>query len=148
MEYDNKYSKGIEAFLDFLVRAQKDHESSQCFLKEQEDLQQDILHKFEFVVMTYHQNAKLGRMATENRQERRQYKKTAEVTRPIAEFAQKNKNFINQMRNLLGEVRKIEKKQGSRAYAPKVMTWDDYFGKGEGNEDLRKQCPEGGAGRG
>ena len=141
-----RYSTYIKAFLDFLEQAQHDHDCAQDFLKEQEALQQDILHKFELVDMSYHETARLGKLAAEARQERRRHKETMEATEPVTRFMSKNKGFIYQLKDLLGDVRKVEKKQKARTYRPRVMSPEDYYGEGEQHEDKREQCPDGGHG--
>lgn len=122
------HSKHLEMFLAFLEECQNDYKKSQEFQKKQELLTQDIMHKFELEDMSYHEMAALSKTLKENRQERRRYKNLTEILEPVIGWIESNKKSINQLTNLMGQVRKIEKKQQERNYMPRVMSWEDYHG--------------------
>lgn len=126
-----KTSVYIEEFLNFLRNAQSEFSFSQEHQKEQEDLTQDILHCIELGELGYHDRAKMASYLKEAREERRQYKNRVEELACIVDFANINKKFINELEQLLGEVRKQERYHANRSYHPRVMT-DEYMAKRSG----------------
>lgn len=87
--------------------------------KESNDETQDILHSLELEKHEYKEYAKLGKELKAIRQYRRKAKDTIELTWPIVEWIEQHKSEIKSLENLLGVVRKAEKKMDNRIYIPK-----------------------------
>ena len=82
----------------------------------------DILHELELADMTTQERYKLSTELRNVRLRRRKYKDTVIQLEPIIEKLdnQKFKDGVNQTRQLLGELRKVEKHLGERYYVPRV----------------------------
>ena len=117
-----KTSKYIEEFLNFLRNVQNEYTWSTEKKKEQEDLTQDLLHCIELGELGYHERAKIAVYLMEARKERRQYKDRVEELECVVGFVNANKKFINELEQLLGEVRKQERYHANRSYHPRVLT--------------------------
>ncbi|MBO5523847.1 MAG: hypothetical protein J5986_09270 [Roseburia sp.] len=116
-----KISKHVEDFLNFLRNAQSEYTWSMEKEKEQDELTQDYLHLLELENLNYHERAKIAGYLSEARQERRQYKDSVEELKSVVEFVQGNKKFLNELEQVLGEVRKQEKYHMNRSYRPRVL---------------------------
>ncbi len=130
--YEINKSQYIELFLAFLKKTESEYMWSIEKEKEQDDLTQDILHCLELEDIGYHERARLAKYLAETRQERRKYKDTVEELKPIVEFIHENKKMLNIMEQLLGIVRKQEKRHKNRKYCPKVFNWKS---EGKASED-------------
>ena len=53
--------------------------------------------------------------------QRRDYKDAVEELEPIRTFADSNKKFVEQVKQLLGKVRKVEEYHAERSYKPRVL---------------------------
>lgn len=120
-----KTSKHIEDFLNFLRNAQNEYTWSMEKEKEQEELTQDFLHLLELEDLNYHERAKIAGHLTEARQERRQYKDSVEELKSVVEFVKANKKFLNELEQVLGDVRKQEKYHTNRSYHPRVLNEEE-----------------------
>ncbi len=58
---------------------------------------------------------------SKNRRARRQCKDTIEELEVLASWLDKNKAAVNQLKQALGEMRKVEKYHENRSYHPRVM---------------------------
>ena len=116
-----RVSEEIKQFLDFIREAESRYVMSQEAVKTEEDRTQDLLHAIEFESNTgkldeYAERLRLSRI------ERRENKDIVEELEPIIEFlnVQGNKKTMDQLTQLLGKVRKVEKYHESRSYHPRV----------------------------
>lgn len=114
-------SEIISSFLNLLQESKQTYNFAYENQKKEEDKTQDILHKIELDNLNYKERAKLATQLAENRKERRRYKDIAEETYDLYCFAENNKKFINNLTQLLGQVRKVEKYHKDRHYVPKVI---------------------------
>lgn len=114
-----KSSLYIENFLNFLRNCESEYGMAQADEKESNDETQDILHSLELEKHEYKEYAKLGKELKAIRQYRRKAKDTIELTWPIVEWIEQHKSEIKSLENLLGVVRKAEKKMDNRIYIPK-----------------------------
>lgn len=112
-------SKNIEEFLNFLRQCEQEYRMAQTDYQETNDETQDILHSLELDAHSYHEYAKLSKELVDIRKRRRVAKDTIFVTEPIVCFSDENKALIKAMERLLGDVRKVEKKQENRVYIPR-----------------------------
>ena len=91
--------------------------------KRQEDLTQDYLHTLELENLTRDERAKIAKLLSTNRRDRRYFKDRIEELEPIVTFFEDpaNKKCFNQLTQLLGTVRQAENYHASRSYIPKVL---------------------------
>ena len=81
------------------------------------------LNELELGEFSYSERSKIATQLVKNRQERRYHKDVVEEPEPIINFFDnpQNRNFMNQLTQLLGKVRKIESYHQNRVYVPKVI---------------------------
>lgn len=96
-------------------------------LKREDDLHNDILHKFELEKLSYSERCRLATVLVNNRKDRRYYKDHVEELEPIINHMKDPVSIkaINILKQLLGEVRKVEKYHRNRTYTPRVMKTKD-----------------------
>lgn len=116
-----KNSLHISSFLDFVREAESQYAFCAEEMKTQDKLTQDILHSIELDGLKSGERSKLATKLKTNRKDRRYYKDRVEEYAPVAEYIRKNKQIINGLTQLLGEVRKQEKYHENRTYFPKVL---------------------------
>ena len=101
----------------------KDYEYCIREMERLDKLTQDYLHMLELGDLKYAESAKLATQLQKCRQGRREYKDVVQVLAPLLEFLgdSRNKNILNQLREVLGKMRKVEKRQNHRVYYPRVL---------------------------
>ena len=116
-----KISEQIKSFLDFLDECQELNSMAYSGVGEEDKRHQDLIHAIEFE-HNPDKIAQIGIRLHQNRMERRVYKDLFEVTDPVVQFIRdpQNKKMLNQMKQLLGEVRKVEKRHENRTYIPRI----------------------------
>lgn len=112
-------SKSIKYFLNFMRECQEQYNINNSILQESDKEIQDILHKIELEKLSYHEYARLSIELSKIRQERRKAKDTIMVLEPIVSYLEQNKSIIDSLSELLGKVRKEEKRLENRFYLPK-----------------------------
>ena len=114
-------SEKIKAFLDFVEECQELNSMARNGVAEEDKRHQDLIHAIEFEENP-DRIAQIGMRIHQNRVERQVYKDLFEVTDPIVQFTQdsQNKKALDQMRQLLGKVRKVEKYHENRVYIPRI----------------------------
>ena len=117
-------SQFIKAFLDFIDNAKSEYNYNLEAMKNEERITQDYLHKLELEGLDYRERSKVATQLVANRQARRIYKDAVEELELIVEFFDEpqNKKVLNQLSQLLGQVRKVESYHERRFYIPKVIT--------------------------
>ena len=118
---DRKASDQIKAFLDFTEECRELNAMARSGVAEEDKRHQDLIHAIEFEENP-DRIAQIGMRIHQNRVERRVYKDLFEVTDPVVQFTQdsQNKKALDQMRQLLGKVRKVEKYHENRVYIPRI----------------------------
>ena len=116
-------SEYITEFLNFLSSIESSYKFCLAEMKKQEQLTQDYLHSLELDNLKYEERNKVATKLATNRKDRRYFKDRVEEYEPIVKFLneQKNKNVVNQLKQVLGEVRKAENYHKDRFYIPKVL---------------------------
>ena len=117
---NNAQSTGLTDFLTYLRASDERYRMAQEDERQANDETQDILHSLELDKHTYNEQAKLARKLVEVRQRRRVAKETQEATAPIVTWSEANKLVIKALERVLGDVRKAEKRQEHRMYAPRT----------------------------
>ncbi len=113
----------LKMFLDFVDNAKSDYTYNLEAMKNEERITQDYLHKLELEGLNCRERSKIATQLVANRQARREYKDSVEELAPIVEFFEdpQNRKLINNMAQLLGQVRKVENYHKNRLYVPKVI---------------------------
>lgn len=117
---DLEVSSRIDAFLQFLRGCEQQYHMAEAEEQEMNSLTQDILHGLELEDHDYHGFARLSKELREIRQSRRRAKDAIDVTSPVLDWVDKNRNFIKGLEQLLGTVRKAEKRTENRIYTPRA----------------------------
>ncbi len=114
-------SDKIKDFLDFIEECQNAYALAHENMKREDDRLQDLLHAIEFETKA-RERSKMCTKLHNSRIERRNNKNVVELTEDIVSFFQEpqHKKTLEQLKQLLGKVRKIEKYHGSRGYKQRV----------------------------
>lgn len=116
----NEYVKVVETFLKMLKEAEDSSRVSKEHLVYEDKLLQDILHKLELDDLKYSERAKLATQLKNSRKNRRKAKDTIEFAEPILEWLENNKKPVEQLKQVLGKLRKIKELQETRQYTPRI----------------------------
>ena len=110
-------------FLNFISEVESHYRYCVDEMTTQEKLTQDYLHNLELDNLNCSERSKIATKLSINRKDRRYYKDRVEELQPIVEFLsnQKNKDMINKLQQVLGEVRRAENYHKNRTYIPKVL---------------------------
>lgn len=116
-----KNSEQIKAFLDFVEDCSSLNAMAREGISTEEKRQQDLLHMIEFETSSKKRgpiDTKLHRCRTS----RRRYKDIFEETDDIVQFFREpqHKKTLEQLRQLLGKVRKVERYHQNRSYTLRV----------------------------
>lgn len=114
------HSNDIEAFLNSLQEKKELYRASETDLKYCDDKTQDLLHKLELDALSYHERAAVAKELEAVRKNRRKAKDEIEQLTPVIAFMGNHEKYFNMLKQLLGEIRKIEQRQGARVYTPKA----------------------------
>lgn len=128
MSEEKRLSDQISEFLKLLERIEKDFEWAIQAEAQDENLTQDYLHQLELLPFSYHDRAKTAEKLKDCRIHRRAMKDTIAITAPIVDFArsEKGKVLISNLQQVLGKVRKEERRLEERTYTPKVLSKEDF----------------------
>lgn len=116
-----KNSESIKMFLDFVDECQSLNNMARENISVEEKRQQDLLHQIEFE-RSAKKRGPIDTKLHKCRNDRRRYKDLFEDTDEIVQFFQQpqHKKTLDQMRQLLGRVRKVEKYHENRTYIPRI----------------------------
>lgn len=114
-------SEEIKRFLDFVDQSRKEYSSTMDGMHLEEKRLQDFLHAIVFAP-TAKERSKICTKLHKSRQERRRQKDTVEELEALVKFFQEpqHKKTLDQMTQLLGRIRKVEKYLAERQYKPRV----------------------------
>lgn len=114
-------SDRIKDFLDFIEECQNAYSFAQENMKREDERLQDLLHAIEFETKA-RERSKLCTKLHNSRIERRDNKNVVELTEDIVDFFQEpqHRKTLEQMKQLLGKVRKVENYHSNRQYRQKV----------------------------
>lgn len=132
IQYDKQeFSEYISDFCKVIENAIKDYNFYASEVSRMDKLQQDYLHLLELGELKYRERAKIATKIQECRKYRRKCKNVVQTLYPVVEYMcdGKGKYVLNQMREVLGRVRKIEKSLDYRVYSPRVLEMDPIFPK-------------------
>ncbi|CCY68993.1 putative uncharacterized protein [Clostridium sp. CAG:678] len=88
---------------------------------------QDYLHELELSNLNYAEREKIATKLRNVRRERRKAKDYIEICEPLEEFIHNgnNQKFIGKLKEVLGQVRKLEKSHRNRIYINKIIDKED-----------------------
>ena len=109
-------SKDLETFLSLLRSTEEQHNIHFDNVNKCDKEQQNLLHDFELLDLNYNQRAKKATELKKLRLERRYSKDTVEMTSEVVQFCKDNRQFIQKMERLLGDLRKKENELENRVY--------------------------------
>lgn len=114
-------SEKLKEFLDFVDECQEMNNLARNSISTEEKRTQDLLHMIEFEKSSK-KRAPIDTKLHRCRCERRRYKDIFEETDDVVQFFKdpQHKKTLDQMRNLLGKIRKVEKYHANRVYIPRV----------------------------
>ena len=114
-------SEKIKDFLDFIEACHNAYDLAHENMKREDERLQDLLHAIEFETKA-RERSKLCTKLHISRLERRENKNIVELTEDIIIFFQdpQHRKTLEQMKQLLGKVRKVEKYHNSRTYKSKL----------------------------
>lgn len=123
----NQPSEQLANFLNFITVAQSHYNFCIEEMKKQDQLTQDYLHNLELDDLKCRERSKLATKLAVNRKDRRYYKDRVEELEPIAVFFEDpaNKKVLNNLKQVLGQIRKAEGYHKDRTYTPKVLKESD-----------------------
>lgn len=124
-------SEYISDYLNSVDKARVDYKYCLDAMKREDCITQDYLHKLELEDLSYHERSRVAVGLAENRKSRRDFKDTVEELEPIVNFFEdpQNQNFIKRLRQLLGQVRKVEEKHQNRFYTPRELSFEQLNDK-------------------
>lgn len=119
-----KNSEVIKRFLDFVSSSEDRYKFEQEVIETENKRTQDLLHAIEFEPHA-EARSKTATKLKASRKLRRESKDIAEELEPIIDFLAipGNRKVINQLGQVLGQVRKAEKYHTNRKYFPRVEGW-------------------------
>lgn len=120
---EKKQSEIISAFLKLLDDVPKEYKVAYDIVNEKDKEVQDIMHEVELNQLKTNEKAKLMTELQNNRRERRYWKDKVDEYQPLNDYLNQSKEFknvINQLKQILGKVRKAEKYLEERIYKPRI----------------------------
>lgn len=120
MKSEKAKSEYISEFLSFIRQCDSDYCDALATAVETEKQAQDIIHAVEFGTYNPKRSNSLLRKLQEVRLERRKAKNTQELLCHVSAWAADHAQTVKALERLLGEMRKIERKQASRLYAQRT----------------------------
>ena len=116
----NKKSDIVKAFLDLIDESQEEYETAYEKVGECDRLTQDLLHKLE--LGGYKNRNRVATELARCRHERRAYKDVREEAEVIIGWttSKEGARALNLIRNMLGDLRKVEQYHENRSYKPRV----------------------------
>jgi len=117
----DKVSENIKTFLDFIREAETRYTLALDEMHTEEKRTQDLLHAIEFEPHA-EERSKIATKMRASRIKRRENKDIVEELEPLIDFMsiQTNKKAVDQLTQLLGRIRKVEKYHENRSYHPRV----------------------------
>lgn len=118
-------SEYLEDFINFLDASEEQLHMNESDLEETNNNLQDIQHFIEFGKAGGKQMLQVYQIYKQTRQKRRIAKENIEQCTPIVEWYGKNRQVVQDLRALLGKVRKIEHIQSNRIYTLRTDILDN-----------------------
>lgn len=123
MKENEKQSDIISAFIKLNEKVKKEYETALDIVNEKDKELSDLVHKAELETLKQNQKAKEYTEISRNRKERRYWKNKVDQYEPLYNFLCNSKEYkvsIEQLKQILGKVRKAENYLENRKYKPKA----------------------------
>lgn len=120
-------SEYLENFLNFLAEAETRFHIAQTVQSEKDSQTQDILHRLELADDPDDYRMQLLNALIPIRKERRAAKDEIEILSLIVNWVSQNYKTVNSLKQLLGEVRKLQNKQDNRIYIERTNVVENVF---------------------
>lgn len=127
----NEFSGPIDAFLTYLRASEQRYRMEEANEQEANGLTNDIHHELELVEHSEGEVLALGLELAEVRRKRRKAKDVMSATAPVLEFLDENRSFVKRLEQLLGDVRKAERRVEGRIYTPRFRLEKKEGGPGD-----------------
>ncbi len=114
------FSGKISNFLDFLKYCEDLNRQATVMEIDMDNRTQDILHRMELAENSQYDYICMGFTLKDVRQKRRQAKDLKEITQLICKFSHDYKSPIQELKQLLGAVRKAENRTENRYYCDRT----------------------------
>lgn len=123
MIHNKLTSNYLSEFLNFITEAQSHYRFCVDEMETQDKLTQDFLHSLELDELKCKERSKLATQLSINRKDRRYFKDRIEELEPVVAFfeEEQNKKVLNNLKNVLGDIRKAERYHKNRTYIPKAI---------------------------
>ncbi len=117
-----KTSEQLKELIDFIASCNREYRFCKEQIETEDKLTQDLLHHLELNKTSSKERNQIAKELTRARQNRRYYKDRAEEIEPLVTFFETIQNIkvMNQLPQVLGAVRKAEKRHENRTYTPRV----------------------------
>ena len=125
MQTAAKVSKGLEDFLSYLRHSQEQNRIAAADCTQAEAATQDILHTLELDRHDRTGRDRLARKLAQIRKDRRKAKDILLQTDPLVEWAKQHSDAIISLEQVLGNIRKAERRTATRAYTPRTQAVDE-----------------------
>lgn len=115
-------SEDLRAFLRFVNECRALNDTARVGISKEDKRQQDLLHAIEFEPKAK-ERSKLCTQLRKCRNDRRKYKDIFEETDDIVQFfnVPQHRKTLEQITQLIGKVRKVEKYHENRVYIPRLQ---------------------------
>lgn len=124
----SKKSEAVSGFLTFVRNCQTELPVITADLVNADKQTQDILHALELRKNSAVQLTKLAKSLTLVRRDRRVHKDNIAIMTVVCDWAKRNESAVNDLKQTLGEMRKIEKGEDERIYIYKTNVVQDSIG--------------------
>lgn len=113
-------SEIISDFLDLIDQCKTDYMISDEKVAEADKASSDLTHSIEFS-NNCKDRSKTATILHNVRQDRRYYKDIKEEAEVIVDYVKDHEKAMNKLKNVLGEMRKVENYHQNRTYKPRVI---------------------------
>lgn len=110
----------IAEYLKTMQDVKKDYDFAVMSVNIEDKTTQDLLHGIEFSTDKKERN-RLATQLKRSRNDRREYKNRVEALEPLVKYMNTYGPAIEQLKQVLGKIRKIENDQANRTYYPRVL---------------------------
>lgn len=111
--------RGIDRTIKFFGDSVKEEQEIKETIRRCEGRQQDILHEFEFSILSRKQRDILAKELKDIRIERRNAKNILELLEPFSQQAKTKSSLCSMLASVANRVREVKKEQEGRVYGPR-----------------------------
>lgn len=122
-----KHSEKLSDIVRYFDSIKSEYESNLQNIAVKDAEHQDFIHSLELDDLKYKERAKIATQIQQSRKDRRISKDIVDVLEPLYSFIESDsgKRSMNQLKNILGNMRKREEKQLTRVYHKRIAVARD-----------------------